>query len=236
MGKKEEDWLAIKTTSEKTRDGQSTEVLFIEQDYKFLKDGGYLAIVLPDGVLTNSSLQYVRTQIEDWFRIVAVVSMPQTAFMANGAGVKSSVLFLKKWTKKESELLVNTKKSIESRLLNDNCYLTQRQAWEKEIKQKQKEKADAIKVSQKISATAAKQTEAYKSWNAELLAEYADKVEELKTLLTDAYQQAKQKELTDYPIFMAIAENIGYDATGKKTAVNELDVIGEELKKFIDLL
>ena len=236
LGKKEEDWLAIKTTSEKTRDGQSTEVLFIEQDYKFLKDGGYLAIVLPDGVLTNSSLQYVRTQIEDWFRIVAVVSMPQTAFMANGAGVKSSVLFLKKWTKKESELLVNTKKSIESRLLNDNCYLTQRQAWEKEIKQKQKEKADAIKVSQKISATAAKQTEAYKSWNAELLAEYADKVEELKTLLTDAYQQAKQKELTDYPIFMAIAENIGYDATGKKTAVNELDVIGEELKKFIDLL
>ena len=67
-----------------------------------------------------------------------------------------------------------------------------------------------------------------------MLAEYADKVEELKTLLTDAYQQAKQKELTDYPIFMAIAENIGYDATGKKTSVNELDVIGEELKKFID--
>ena len=32
---------------------------------------------------------------------------------------------------------------------------------------------------------------------------------------------------------MAIAENIGYDATGKKTSINELDVIGEELKKFI---
>ena len=236
LGKKEEDWLAIKTTAEKARDGQSTEVLFIEQDYKFLREGGYLAIVLPDGILTNSSLQYVRTQIEDWFRIVAVVSMPQTAFMANGAGVKSSVLFLKKWTKKESEQLVNTKKSIEHRLLTDNSYLTQRQTWDKEIKQKQKEKADEIKISQKISATAAKQTEAYKTWNAELLAEYADKVEVLKALLTDAYQQAKQKELTDYPIFMAITENIGYDATGKKTAINELDVIGEELKKFIDLL
>ena len=233
LGKKEEDWLAIKSTTVGNRDSQSTEVLFIEQDYKFLREGGYLAIVLPDGILTNSSLQYVRTQIEDWFRIVAVVSMPQTAFMANGAGVKSSVLFLKKWTKKESEQLVNTKKSIEHRLLTDNSYLTQRQTWDKEIKQKQKEKADEIKVSQKISATAAKQTEAYKSWNAELLAEYADKVEGLKTLLTDAYQQAKQKELTDYPIFMAIAENIGYDATGKKTSVNELDIIGEELKKFI---
>ena len=233
LGKKEEDWLAVATPPQNTRDGQSTEVLFIEQDYKFLKEGGYLAIVLPDGILTNSSMQYVRTQIEDWFRIVAVVSMPQTAFMANGAGVKSSVLFLKKWTKKESEQLVNTKKSIECRLLTDNCYLTQRQTWDKEIKQKQKEKATEIKDKQNISVTAAKQTEEYKSWNSDLLAEYAHKVEELKSLLTDEYQQAKQKELTDYPIFMAFAENIGYDATGKKTTINELDIIGEELQKFI---
>lgn len=233
LGKKEEDWLAVATPPQNTRDGQSTEVLFIEQDYKFLKEGGYLAIVLPDGILTNSSMQYVRTQIEDWFRIVAVVSMPQTAFMANGAGVKSSVLFLKKWTKKESEQRVNTKKSIECRLLTDNCYLTQRQTWDKEIKQKQKEKATEIKDKQNISVTVAKQTEEYKSWNSDLLAEYAHKVEELKSLLTDEYQQAKQKELTDYPIFMAIAENIGYDATGKKTNINELDIIGEELQKFI---
>lgn len=236
LGKKEEDWLALKSSSEQYRDGQSTEVLFIEQDYKFLKEGGYLAIVIPDGILTNSSMQYVRTQIEDWFRIVAVVSMPQTAFMANGAGVKSSVLFLRKWTKKESDQLINTKKNIESRLLTDNNYQTQRLNWDKEIKQKQKEKVTEIKDKQNISATSAKQTEEYKSWNADLLAEYGDKVEELKSFLTDQYQQAKKKELTDYPIFMAIAENIGYDATGKKTAVNELDIIGEELKKFINSL
>ena len=236
LGKKEEDWLAVATPPQNIRDGQSTEVLFIEQDYKFLKEGGFLAIVLPDGILTNSSMQYVRTQIEDWFRIVAVVSMPQTAFMANGAGVKSSVLFLKKWTKKESEQLLNTKKSIECRLLTDNNYLTLRQTWDKEVKQKQKEKLSEIKNRNKITATAAKQTEEYKIWNTDLLAEYASKVDELKNLLTDEYQQAKQKQLTDYPIFMAIADNIGYDATGKKTAINELDIIGEELKKFINSL
>ena len=111
--------------------------------------------------------------------------------------------------------------------------MTQRQTWDKEIKQKQKEKATEIKDKQNISVTVAKQTEEYKSWNSDLLAEYAHKVEELKSLLTDEYQQAKQKELTDYPIFMAIAENIGYDATGKKTTINELDIIGEELQKFI---
>lgn len=236
LGKKEEDWLAVGTLPPTTRDGQSTEVLFIEQDHKFLKEGGYLAIVLPDGILTNSSMQYVRTQIEDWFRIVAVVSMPQTAFMANGAGVKSSVLFLRKWTKKETEQLVSTKKSIESRLLNDNCYFAQRQTWDREVKQKQKEKVEKIKGKQRISATAAKQTEEYKTWNTDLLAEYASKVDELKNRLTEEYQLTKQKELVDYPIFMAIAENIGYDATGKKTPVNELDVIGEELKKFISTL
>lgn len=236
LGKKEEDWLAVAARPQETRDGQSTEVLFIEQDYKFLKEGGYLAIVLPDGILTNSTMQYVRTQIEDWFRIVAVVSMPQTAFMANGAGVKSSVLFLKKWTKKETELLINTKKNIEERLLNDNCYLAQRQTQDKEIKQKQKEKANEIKNKQNISATVAKQTEEYKTWNTDLLTEYANKVDELKSFLTDEYQQAKQKELTDYPIFMAIAENIGYDATGKRTPINELDIIGEELKKFIETI
>jgi type I restriction enzyme M protein len=233
LGKKEEDWLAVKAQPENTRDGQSTEVLFIEQDYKFLKEGGYLAIVLPDGILTNSSMQYVRTQIEDWFRIVAVISMPQTAFAANGAGVKSSVLFLKKWKKEETDRLVQTKNAIESKLLKDSDYLAKRTLWDKEIKQKQKDKADEIKGKQRTSATAAKQTEEFKSWNANLLAEYAAKIDDLKTRLTEEYQLNKQQQLQDYPIFMAIAEEIGYDATGKKTATNELDLIGEELKKFI---
>lgn len=233
LGKKEEDWLAVKAQPENTRDGQSTEVLFIEQDYKFLREGGYLAIVLPDGILTNSSMQYVRTQIEDWFRIVAVISMPQTAFAANGAGVKSSVLFLKKWKKEETDRLVQTKKAIESKLLKDSDYLAKRTLWDKEIKQKQKDKADEIKGKQRTSATAAKQTEEFKSWNANLLAEYAAKIDDLKTRLTEEYQLNKQQQLQDYPIFMSIAEEIGYDATGKKTATNELDLIGEELKKFI---
>ena len=233
LGKKEEDWLAVKSIPESTRDGQSTEVLFIEQDYKFLKEGGYLAIVLPDGILTNSSMQYVRTQIEDWFRIVAVVSMPQTAFAANGAGVKSSVLFLKKWDKGHTKKLVDTKMDIKARLLKDNNYISQRQTWELEIKEKQRNKANEIKGKQRITATAAKQTEEYKTWNSELLAEYAIKIDDLKTHLQEEYQRTKQSSLPDYPIFMAIAEEIGYDATGKKTANNDLIVIGEELKKFI---
>ena len=234
LGKKEEDWLALKAHPESTREGQSTEVLFIEQDYRFLKDGGYLAIVLPDGILTNSSMQYVRNQIEDWFRIIAVVSMPQTAFSANGAGVKSSVLFLRKWKKEETEKLVNTKKHIESTLLKDNNYLPLRTQWDKEIKQKQRLKVEEIIGKKRISASVAKQTEEYKSWNASLLEEYTAKIDELRNRLTEQYHLAKRDQLPDYPIFMAIAEDIGYDATGKKTSTNDLELIGKELKKFIN--
>ena len=162
--------------------------------------------------------------------------MPQTAFAANGAGVKSSVLFLKKWKKDETDKLVQTKKAIESKLLKDNDYLAKRTLWDNEIKQKQKDKAIEIKGKQRISVTAAKQTEEFKSWNANLLAKHAEKIDELKNRLIEEYRKSKQQQLHDYPIFMAIAEEIGYDATGKKTATNELELIGEELKKFIATL
>lgn len=236
LGKKEEDWLAVKAQPENIRDGQSTEVLFIEQDYKFLKEGGYLAIVLPDGILTNSSMQYVRTKIEDWFRIVAVVSMPQTAFAANDAGVKTSVLFLRKWNKDETNNLIEAKKNIENKLLQDSNYLSLRSQWDKEIKHKQKIKAEEIKVKQRVTLTEAKKTKDYRAWNATLLEEYAVKIDDLKSSLTGQYQLTKQHQLPDYPIFMAIAEEIGYDSTGKKIATNELNMIGEELKKFIATL
>ena len=234
LGKKEEDWLAVRSrTGDDTRDGQQSEVLFIEQDYHFLKENGILAIVLPDGILTNSSMQFVRTQIEDWFRIVAVVSMPQTAFTANGAGVKSSVLFLQKWSKEHTEKLVAKKKSIEDNLLSKTNYLATRNLWDREIKQKQKEKVASMRNRQLTSATEIKKTDEFKSWNAEMQAEYASKIDELKSKLVEECQQRKQSDLPDYSIFMAIAEEIGYDATGKKTKNNELEVIGEELKKFI---
>jgi len=85
----------------KERKTQKTEILFIERCWHFLKPGGKMAIVLPDGVLTNSSLQYVRDFIMEKFQIMAVVSLPQFAFASFGAGVKASLLFLRKWNEGE---------------------------------------------------------------------------------------------------------------------------------------
>lgn len=77
-------------------DSQKTEILFIERCLDLLKDGGRMGIVLPDSILRNSSLVYVREFIMSRARVIGVVSLPQQTFVPSGAGVKSSILFLKK--------------------------------------------------------------------------------------------------------------------------------------------
>lgn len=88
---------ALGQNGKKSRDNQKTEILFIERCIDFLKPGtGQMSIVLPDGILTNSSLQYVRDFIMERAQILAVVSLPQIAFMHYGAGVKSSLVFIRR--------------------------------------------------------------------------------------------------------------------------------------------
>ena len=126
----------------KKRKSQRSEILFIERCLDLLRPGGRMGIVLPDGILTNSTLQYVRDFIERKARILSVVSLPQSAFVPAGAGVKASLLFLRK----------------------KNYY---------------------------------------------------------------------SEDIGNYPIFMTIAEHIGYDATGRPDK-NELPKILEEYKEFLE--
>jgi len=235
LGSKETDWLDIKyeVTKKRTpRDSQSTEVLFLEKCHKFLNEHGYLAVVIPDGILTNSSLQYVRDNIEKMYRIVAVVSMPQTAFSATGAGVKSSVLFLRKHKIKQSEKISNQKAKLKEVVKAESKYIATIEKWDKE-------KATAIKKLEKDAkisnpkATKAEINEIIKIQKIKVQTTFTDKVNLFKEELTEKYFLAKQTALDDYPIFMAIAEDIGYDATGRNTNNNELTEIGIELSKFI---
>jgi type I restriction enzyme M protein len=80
----------------KVRKSQKTEILFIERIWDFLKPNGRAAVVLPDGVLNNPSNAYVREFVMAYFQVLAVVSLPATAFAHYGAGVKASVVFLRK--------------------------------------------------------------------------------------------------------------------------------------------
>ncbi len=238
FGIKQHDWLDLSTKSpdeseKSNRPNQDIEVLFIEQAYKFLKSNGYLAIVLPDDILTYSSLQYVRDYIEEWFRIIAVVSMPQTAFTAKGTGVKSSVVFLKKWSTEKTKLFISLKRDIAIDLCRDMKYRETVQALGKEKKNKLKN-LDGFKNTTGITKLSElKKTQEYKEWRMEMSASYTEKLNVLKDELNERYLKTKQTKLPDYQIFMAIADNIGYDATGKPTAINELEYISQELGKFI---
>jgi type I restriction enzyme M protein len=234
LGKKEGDWLAVNEKPETQRENQSTEILFIEQCYNFLNFGGYLAIVVPDGILTNSSLQYVRSMIEDKFRIVAVVSLPQTAFTATGAGVKSSVMFLKKLVVKQSVQLQNKIIDIQQSLKKQFNYADKITEWKKEKSKKTKEMEGFNNPNPSLTVAEIKKTEEYKAWKEELNTYYNSKVNGLKEQMQDAYLEAKQTQLPDYKIFMAIAEEIGYDAVGKTIPTNELNTIAKELESFIN--
>lgn len=232
LGKKQPDWLDTKGSKTViARNNQNTEVLFIEQCYNFLAPNGYLAMVVPDGVLTNSSMQYVRDAVEEWFRIVAVVSMPQTAFSATGAGVKSSVLFLRKYPISKTEKIQSIKLKIQSKLKSEYKFFEKIAKWESEKKKVLKE-MNGLHFTMPLAEF--KKTDEYKDWRNEINSKYSDKINLLKEELQEAFLEKSRQELPDYSIFMAIAEDIGYDATGKATQTNELEWIGEELTNFIN--
>lgn len=78
----------------KGKKSQKTEILFVERCIDFLKKGtGVMCMVLPDSILINKSLQYVRNYILEKTQILAIVSLPDFTFSHYGANVKSSLLF-----------------------------------------------------------------------------------------------------------------------------------------------
>lgn len=98
------DYQLGRTTTGAIRKEQKSEILFLERCWQFLKPGtGHLAIILPDGILTNHTQGYVREFIRRKFEIKAIFSLPQVTFVHYGAGVKSSILILRKKYQSEKD-------------------------------------------------------------------------------------------------------------------------------------
>ena len=72
------------------------DILFIERNLDFLKPGGRMAIVLPQGRFNNTSDKYVREFIAERARILAIISLHGNTFKPH-TGTKTSVLFVQKW-------------------------------------------------------------------------------------------------------------------------------------------
>jgi type I restriction enzyme M protein len=118
------------------------EILGLERCIQFLRPGGRLGIVLPDGVLANRATGYVRDWLERHAKLRAIISLPVETFVPFGASVKTGVLFVRKW------------------------------------------------------------------------------------------RQGEQKD-SDYPVFLARVDNIGYDSTGRQREDSDLNAVCHEVKKFL---
>ena len=77
----------------------SRDALFIERNLDFLKDGGRMAIVLPQGRFNNTSDERIREFIMEKARLIAVVGLDGNTFKPH-TGTKTSVLFVQKWDEK----------------------------------------------------------------------------------------------------------------------------------------
>lgn len=85
---------------EKLQNSVDRDILFIERNLNFLKPGGRMAVVLPQGTFNNTSAQYIREYILKQCRLLAVVGLHGNTFKngKSGTGTKTSVLFVQKWT------------------------------------------------------------------------------------------------------------------------------------------
>jgi len=85
-----------KNAAGKWRSKVGRDILFIERNLDFLRPGGRMAIVLPQGRFNNASDKMIRDFIAERCRILAVVGLHQNTFKPH-TGTKTSVLFVQKW-------------------------------------------------------------------------------------------------------------------------------------------
>lgn len=91
--------LGFKADGKKAESKVGRDILFIERNLDFLKPGGRMAIVLPQGRFNNTSDKRIREFIAERGRILAVVGLHGNTFKPH-TGTKTSVLFVQKWDEK----------------------------------------------------------------------------------------------------------------------------------------
>ncbi|WP_295722173.1 class I SAM-dependent DNA methyltransferase [uncultured Methanobrevibacter sp.] len=98
-----EQYTLSKFGAKNPRSSLPPEQLFIERCLDFLKPGGYLAIVLPDSILSNPGLKWLREYIFHENFIIASIDLPGETFQPS-TGTQTSVLILKKKTDVEKKI------------------------------------------------------------------------------------------------------------------------------------
>lgn len=232
-------------------DKKNSENLFIERYYQLLRENGRVGIVLPESVFDTTENKYIRLFIYKYFKVKAVVSLPQLTFEPF-TSTKTSLLFAQKKTKVEIEEWNNlwSKYSNEWSNLRTRCenlsavYLDD----------KDRKKLPSIKdlTEQEEKKILAKMLKDYieeddqELSSKELVGKYKDELKELCKYDNDTKDVfgfvntwwvfgEVAKEL-NYKIFMAEVENVGYKRTkrGEKPMPNELYRVNDKDEILVD--
>jgi type I restriction enzyme M protein len=84
---------------------QDPQILFIELCVRLLREGGTMAIVLPEGVFGNKQSAFVWKWLEKQGSIEALIDCPRTTFQP-GTDTKTNVLFFRKGGKQSKKIKV----------------------------------------------------------------------------------------------------------------------------------
>jgi type I restriction enzyme M protein len=203
-----------------------TEVLFMERCLNLLRKGGRMGIVLPEGFLNGANLQKVRDFVEGRAKLLAVVSIPQDVFISAGATVKSSLVFLKKFTEEEEQQYaqITERVTLETKTRYQPTideHAQAHEATEKELNKLKKDlqnlkktklpKADKDQQTQVLNQQIKAKQLAYK---AEKQAFDAWKKETEAQMNTEIKAEIKNRFSYSFPIVQA--EKAGISSTGQK--------------------
>jgi len=222
-----------------------TEVLFMERCLRLLKKGGRMGMVLPEGVLNNKNLQMVRDYFEGKAKLILICSIPQDVFIAAGATVKPSLVFMKRFTEDEEKEYANCKATAYKEVKSahqkeyDAYYATIKTADDSAVSLKEnlkkanaklkaanKAKISTETIQNEIARIKSKQEQnKVNKRNAEKALKDLDKkiIEESKPVL---------KKKFDYDIPIAKVDDAGITTTGAASEGNQLPQLVREYSSY----
>ena len=230
---------------------KNSENLFVERWYQLLKPNGRFGAVLPESVFDTTENKYIRLFLYKYFKIKAVVSLPQLTFEPF-TSTKTSLLFAQKKTKAEIQEWDKlwSKYSNEWNALKTRCenllavYLEGKDRKKlpsiKDLKEEEEKEILARMLKDYI------ENDDLKLSAKELAEKYQDELKELCKYDNDTKDVfgfvntwwvfgETAKEL-NYKIFMSEVENVGYKRTkrSEKPMPNELYRTNDKGEVLID--
>lgn len=199
---------------------KSTKIqhIFLERCLNLLKPGGRMGIVLPEGFFNNPDEQAIRNWAEGRARILLIVSVPPEVFVSTGATVKTSLLFLRKFTAEEdaawNSATENARAAAESRHADEKAALVA--------------KRDALRT-QKYT-TKRKDLAEERTGRAKQRREIDVALKAIEQAIA-AETRAEVKAKLDYEIPVALITSAGLTATGGPTE-NQLPALAAEFDAY----